>query len=76
MSYLQGLGAVGNAGSRMGNMKLDLPVDEDDYLMPSPNPSQLPSLQGGYMDLIGDSKLGGTSFGTVFILNVLTFVFL
>lgn len=33
-----------------------LPVDEDDYLMPSPGPIGQSS---GYMDLIGDAKLAG-----------------
>ncbi len=40
---------------KVGNLKLDLPVDEDDYLMPSPQQTN-----GGYMDLIGDAKMGGT----------------
>lgn len=44
-------------GARVGNLKLDLPVDEDDYLMPSPQSTQ--PHHGGYMDLIGDAKLGG-----------------
>ncbi len=33
-----------------------LPVDEDDYLMPSPGPI---GQSAGYMDLIGDAKLAG-----------------
>jgi len=41
-------------GAKVGNLKLDLPVDEDDYLMPSPQSTQT---NGGYMDLIGDAKL-------------------
>ncbi|XP_015515202.1 epidermal growth factor receptor isoform X1 [Neodiprion pinetum] len=39
--------------ARIGNLKLDLPLDEDDYLMPSP---QMPASTIQYMDLIGDSK--------------------
>ncbi|KAK0178377.1 hypothetical protein PV328_002328 [Microctonus aethiopoides] len=39
--------------ARVGNLKLDLPLDEDDYLMPSP---QLPTNATQYMDLIGDTK--------------------
>lgn len=39
--------------AQVGNLKLDLPLDEDDYLMPSP---QLPTNTTQYMDLIGDSK--------------------
>jgi epidermal growth factor receptor len=35
----------------IGNIRLDLPLDEDDYLMPM-GPSQS-STNGGYMDLIG-----------------------
>lgn len=43
-------------GAQVGALKLELPLDEDDYLMPSPQQSQAPS---AYMDLIGDSKLPG-----------------
>ncbi|XP_033224420.1 epidermal growth factor receptor-like isoform X2 [Belonocnema kinseyi] len=39
--------------AHVGNIKLDLPVDEDDYLMPSP---QISSTTTQYMDLIGDTK--------------------
>lgn len=43
----------------VGGMRLDLPVDEDDYLMPSPQPSGLatvgPSHQH-YMDLMADTS--------------------
>lgn len=46
---------------RVGNLKLDLPVDEDDYLMPSPQSTQP---HHGYMDLIGDAKLGGSNGGS------------
>ncbi|XP_034255203.1 epidermal growth factor receptor isoform X2 [Thrips palmi] len=43
--------------AQVGSLKLDLPLDEDDYLMPSPQTSQG---QGTYMDLIGDpSKMSG-----------------
>lgn len=42
--------------AQVGNLKLDLPLDEDDYLMPSP---QLPTNTTQYMDLIGDSKPAG-----------------
>lgn len=42
--------------AQVGNLKLDLPLDEDDYLMPSP---QLPTSTTQYMDLIGDSKPTG-----------------
>jgi hypothetical protein len=52
--YLPGV----KTGARVGNLKLDLPVDEDDYLMPSPQSTQ-PHHHAGYMDLIGDAKLGG-----------------
>lgn len=40
----------------MGGLKLDLPLDEDDYLMPSAQQNQNNT---AYMDLIGDSKLPG-----------------
>ena len=54
-------GMAGMAGmkrdGKVGNLKLDLPVDEDDYLMPSPQSTQT---NGGYMDLIGDSKPAGS----------------
>lgn len=36
--------------AQVGNVKLDLPVDEDDYLMPSPQQNQ------NYVDLIEDSR--------------------
>lgn len=42
--------------AQVGNLKLDLPLDEDDYLMPSP---QLPTNTTQYMDLIGDTKPTG-----------------
>ncbi|XP_067003526.1 epidermal growth factor receptor isoform X2 [Anabrus simplex] len=40
--------------AQVGTLKLDLPLDEDDYLMPSPQQSQNTTT---YMDLIGDSKV-------------------
>ncbi|XP_046400809.1 epidermal growth factor receptor isoform X2 [Ischnura elegans] len=40
--------------AQVGNLKLELPLDEDDYLMPSP---QLNQGTSPYMDLIGDSKI-------------------
>lgn len=47
---------VGSLASRreaqIGDLKLDLPLDEDDYLMPSPHQSQATT---AYMDLIGDT---------------------
>ena len=42
--------------AQVGGLKLDLPLDEDDYLMPSPQQSQTATT---YMDLIGDTKLPG-----------------
>ena len=42
--------------AHVGDLKLELPLDEDDYLMPSPQQSQGTT---AYMDLIGDSKLPG-----------------
>lgn len=44
----------GKGDAQVGDLKLVLPVDEDDYLMPSPHQSQATT---AYMDLIGDSKL-------------------
>jgi hypothetical protein len=38
------------------DMALRLPVDEDDYLMPSPGPH---AQSQGYIDLISDTKLIG-----------------
>lgn len=37
----------------VGSLKLELPLDEDDYLMPSPQQNQPGT---AYVDLIGDSK--------------------
>jgi hypothetical protein len=42
--------------AQVGGLKLDLPLDEDDYLMPSAQQSQNNTT---YMDLIGDSKVPG-----------------
>lgn len=42
----------GHHQAQVGGVKLDLPVDEDDYLMPSP---QLSITKTQYMDLIGDA---------------------
>lgn len=39
--------------AHIGNLKLELPLDEDDYLMPSPHQSQATT---AYMDLIGDTS--------------------
>lgn len=45
---------VSKREAQVGGLKLELPLDEDDYLMPSPQQSQVATT---YMDLIGDSKL-------------------
>lgn len=39
----------------IGNIRLDLPLDEDDYLMPT-GPSQQSQSTTGYMDLVGPSQ--------------------
>jgi len=49
--------------AQVGNLKLDLPLDEDDYLMPSP---QLPVNSTQYMDLIGESKPAGEQSETYY----------
>ncbi|XP_041986353.1 epidermal growth factor receptor isoform X2 [Aricia agestis] len=41
--------------AQVGNLKLNLPLDEDDYLMPSPQHNQNAST---YMDLIGENGEG------------------
>ncbi|XP_013189331.1 epidermal growth factor receptor isoform X2 [Amyelois transitella] len=41
--------------AQVGNLKLNLPLDEDDYLMPSPQHNQSAS---AYMDLIGEGGEG------------------
>lgn len=45
--------------AQVGSLKLELPVDEDDYLMPSPQ--QVPN-GTAYIDLIGDSKHGDVPY--------------
>jgi hypothetical protein len=46
-------------GMRKGmEFPFKLPVDEDDYLMPSPGPL---GHNPNYMDLIGDTKVPGMS---------------
>jgi hypothetical protein len=47
---------ISSREAQVGGLKLDLPLDEDDYLMPSAQQNQN---NAGYMDLIGDSKLPG-----------------
>lgn len=52
---LSGDDETDNSGNRevgVGNLRLDLPLDEDDYLMPT-SQSQSTGTTGGYMDLIG-----------------------
>ena len=44
--------------AQVGDIKLDLPLDEDDYLMPCAQQSQNST---PYMDIIGDTKLTGTA---------------
>ncbi|KAF5303726.1 hypothetical protein FQR65_LT00870 [Abscondita terminalis] len=44
---------AGRSQAQVGSLKLELPVDEDDYLMPSPQQTQMNST---YVDLIGDAK--------------------
>ena len=41
--------------AQVGNVMVDLPVDEDDYLVPSP---QLAGNTTQYMDIIGDKPMG------------------
>lgn len=40
----------GRSQAQVGNVKLELPLDEDDYLVPSPQQNQ------NYVDLIGESR--------------------
>ena len=47
--------ATVNQQASVGGVKLDLPLDEDDYLMPSP---QMQSNKTQYMDLISDATAG------------------
>jgi hypothetical protein len=60
---------IGSREAQVGGLKLDLPLDEDDYLMPSAQQNQN---NAGYMDLIGDSKLPGqyTVSSTWFIRHI------
>ncbi|XP_049829582.1 epidermal growth factor receptor isoform X3 [Schistocerca gregaria] len=44
--------------AQVGGMKLDLPLDDDDYLMPSPQQNQGAT---NYVDLISDSKMSTDS---------------
>lgn len=48
-------GAGQSNRAQVGSLKLELPLDEDDYLMPSPQPHGLNSATTAtaYMDLIG-----------------------
>jgi len=46
----------GSLMSGTGAMRLDLPVDEDDYLMPSPQNNQNAS---AYLDLVADPNVSG-----------------
>jgi hypothetical protein len=39
--------------ANVGNLKLDLPVDDDDYLMPSPHTNTNATT---YLDVVGDPK--------------------
>ncbi|KAM7285491.1 epidermal growth factor receptor isoform X2 [Ixodes scapularis] len=45
-------------GAKPGDMRMSLPVDEDDYLMPSPRSRGLSTT---YMDLIGDNRYSNGS---------------
>jgi len=45
-------GGASKREAQVGTLKLDLPLDEDDYLMPSPQGQPATS----YMDLIGDTS--------------------
>lgn len=40
----------------IGDLKLNLPLDEDDYLMPSPQQTETTTT---YMDIIGENKSTG-----------------
>ncbi|GAB6019966.1 hypothetical protein CHUAL_001495 [Chamberlinius hualienensis] len=46
--------------TKVGHLTLELPVDEEDYLMPSPLPNQ-----AAYMDLIGDNRVGDAVDGII-----------
>ncbi|XP_065206948.1 epidermal growth factor receptor isoform X2 [Planococcus citri] len=48
-----------NREAQIGHLKLDLPLDDDDYLMPSPQQGQsvnTTASSAAYMDLVGDAK--------------------
>ena len=48
--------------AQVGGLKLDLPLDDDDYLMPSPQQGQsvtTTATSAAYMDLISDAKQNG-----------------
>lgn len=51
----------------MGGLKLDLPLDDEDYLMPSPQ-----QIQGAtaYVDLIGEAKASGTTTSLFYIFGI------
>ncbi len=55
-------GSISKREAQVGNLKLDLPLDDDDYLMPSPQQGQsvtTTATSAAYMDLISDSKQSG-----------------
>ncbi|XP_065160350.1 epidermal growth factor receptor isoform X2 [Atheta coriaria] len=63
--------SASRAQAQVGNVKVDLPVDEDDYLVPSPQQAQLPYVELK-PDLKGDSTSGasgGVYFSTTNIDN-------
>jgi epidermal growth factor receptor len=45
-------GSMKSRQAQVGNLQLDLPVDDDDYLMPSPQNNKNAST---YLDVVGDS---------------------
>lgn len=45
-----------NKPATVGDLKLNLPLDEDDYLMPSPQQTETTTT---YMDIIGENKSSG-----------------
>lgn len=53
-----GAGGQEQHAAMVAGMKLHLPLDEDDYLMPSNGQQPTPA---GYMDLAGDYHKGGRS---------------
>lgn len=53
----------GRSQAQVGTLKLELPVDEDDYLMPSPQQTQTAST---YVDLISESKNCDSDSNNVF----------